>query len=292
MRYPPRMRCFVLLCVLVSLVLTEGCSSTSEPANDASHGADANGADANGGDANGGDAAMSTSDASADGAPAGDAQSAVDASPLTDANVPDGGPCVPAGTCNPFDPASCGTMACRPSATGTMCQAVSSTPAGFEMPCLHPNDCEPGLFCLTFSVAEGSRCHRMCPTRSVGACDTGYVCTGTFGDVCVNVCRALPPACNIYTQDCANATDTCTLVRNPETSAPYTGCRPAGTQTEGMPCGGTAGSCGHSLICAASAGVASCRHVCDSTATPDTCVAPATCTGLATTWGVHYCQAP
>jgi hypothetical protein len=171
-----------------------------------------------------------------------------------------------------------------------MCQAVTTPSAGFGMPCLHPSDCEPGLVCLTFSAGEGALCHRMCPTRSVGACDTGYVCTGTFGDTCVNVCRPLPVMCNIYTQDCASPTDTCTLVRNAETNMPYTGCRPAGTQLEGMPCGGASGSCSHSLICVATGGIAQCRHVCDSTVTPDQCASPAMCTGLATTWGVHYCQ--
>jgi hypothetical protein len=197
-----------------------------------------------------------------------------------------------AGTCDPFDPTSCGAMACRPTATGTMCQAISSTPAGFGDACLHPNDCTQGLVCLSFSTTEGALCHQMCHVHSVGECPTGYVCTGTFGDTCVDVCRPLPPMCDIYAQDCADPMQTCTLVRNPETSMPYTGCRQAGTQGEGMPCGGSSGSCDHSLICIAGSVGATCHRVCDPAASTSPCTGGTTCSGLAMTWGVHYCNAP
>lgn len=206
-----------------------------------------------------------------------------------DANTPDSGPCMASGTCNPFDPTSCGAMACRPGASGTSCSAVSATPVSVGGTCARDMDCAPGLVCLTFP-GEGPICHRMCPIRSVGACDTGYACNGTFGNTCIDVCRPTPAMCDIYTQNCASATDTCTLVRNAETNAPYTGCRPAGPQAEGQPCGGSNGSCGHALICVSTSGVPACRHVCDPSASSSPCTAPATCSGLATTWGVHFCQ--
>lgn len=279
MRYPLAMHRLIALASLVSIL---GCSSTVDPGNDAASPADG-GSDAFVvGDDTGADDAASATDAAVADTGLGDAAAGSDA-----------GPCMAAGACDPFDPTSCGTMACRPSATGTVCEAVSSTPASLGMPCLHANDCEPGLVCLTFSTADGPICHQMCPAASIGACSAGYVCTGTFGDGCVNVCRPLPLPCDIYAQDCASTTDTCTLVRNAETGMPYTGCRPAGTQDEGMPCGGSAGACGHALICIGTGvGTAACRQVCDSTVTPDTCIAPAACTGLAPTWGVHYCVAP
>lgn len=260
------------------IALLAGCGSTSSPPED-----DAAIARADGGI----DAAVISVDAGATEA-AVDAAS-VDAAPV-DASLPDGSLCVASGACDPFDETSCGAMACRPGATGTACSALSATPLGINMACVHAADCAPGLVCLSFAPAEGSLCHQMCPTRSVGDCPTGFACIGSFGDTCINLCRPLAASCDIYAQDCPMSADTCTLVRNPETSAPFTGCRPAGTQTEGMACGGTDGTCSHALICVGTAGIATCRHVCDSTLTPDTCASPAMCTGLATTWGVHFCQ--
>lgn len=285
MQYPRAMRFSSLLTVaaLAALTSVTGCGSTTNPpGNDAAPTPDA-----------GFDAFVPPMvDGGNDAAMAPDTH-LVDAFTTGDADLPDAGPCVASGACDPFDPTSCGTMACRPSATGTMCAAIGATPVGIGHSCLRDSDCEAGLACLNFSVAEGALCHRMCPAHSVGACDTGYVCTGTFGDTCINACRPLPVACDIYAQDCPNATDTCTLVRNAETTVPYTGCRPAGTQDEGMPCGGSAGSCGHALICVATPGApATCRQVCDPTRTPTLCLGTEVCTGLATTWGVHYCLAP
>jgi hypothetical protein len=280
------MRCSALL-LLVSLA---GCTSNSviDPGHDAGTTLMDTG--------NGEDAFASGDDANVDGGHAdtgGGADTGAPADTGADANLPDAGPCMAAGACDPFTATSCGAgMACRPGATGTSCHATSATTVGVGMPCAHAEDCEAGLVCLTFTAGEGPTCHRMCHARSVGECDTGYACNGTFGDTCINVCRPIPPACDIYAQNCAMATDTCTLVRNPETNAPYTGCRPAGTQNEGQPCGGAAGTCNHALICVSLSGIAGCRHVCDATVTPDTCTAPAACTGLAMTWGVHYCQAP
>lgn len=278
MRYarPMRPTCLLAVSFLIQSSIL-GCSSTVEPDDAASALDTASPIDA------------ATDDASADDAATNDAHVASDAAHVDTGS--DAGPCVAAGACDPFDPTSCGAQACRPHASGTACEDVSASPAGLGMPCLHVNDCEPGLTCLTFAP-EGPLCHRMCPAGSVGACDTGYVCTGTFGDACIDVCRPLPTPCDIYAQDCASATDTCTLVRNAETMMPYTGCRPAGTQDEGMPCGGLSGSCGHGLICVGGASATNCRQVCDPSLPTDPCPAPTACTGLATTWGVHYCVAP
>jgi len=268
------------LCLCFALAALPACSNTSSEVTDAARAGDA-----------GPDARIDLVDARAEDSGA-DANAALDSGAPSDANAPDAGGCMASGACDPFDPSSCGTMACRPGASGTACMSVSATSVGVGMACPRPADCAPGLVCLAFTSAEGPRCHRMCPSHSVRACDPGSECIGTFGDACIDVCRPVPAPCDIYQQNCASSTDTCTLVRDLETNAPYTGCRPAGTIAEGMPCGGAAGTCGHALICVGTAGVATCRHVCDPSAAPDPCTAPATCGGLAMTWGVHFCQAP
>lgn len=303
MRYPPPMRfgfgfAFALLVSPVSI----GCSSTTNPEPDAFVGADTGidgGSSADGGGADAGSTVdggseddtgvMIDAGGGGDGGPGDD--TGVDAG-ATDGGGGDAGPCVASGSCNPFDPTSCGSgMACRPGAAGAHCVALTSTTHALGEACSATADCEAGLVCLTFG-AEGPLCHQMCHARSVGECTAGYLCTGTFGDTCIDVCRPMPAPCDIYAQDCPTATDTCTLVRNGETNMPYTGCRPAGTQTRGMPCGGASGSCGHGLICVSTAGIASCSEVCDPAVTPVTCTTPDACTGLAVTWGVHYCEAP
>ena len=232
------------------------------------------------------------SDANVD-APAYDAPPPTDANLDTfafpDAGTSDGGACIAAGACDPFSATSCGAMACRPSASGTMCLSVSATAVGLGMPCVHYADCLPGLVCLAASAGDSPRCTRMCPAGSVGRCDTGYSCSGVFGDACINLCRLLPVACNILAQDCASATDACALVRNPETRAPYTGCLPAGAQTEGMTCGGASGMCARGLICAGTTGTPHCQRVCDPAASPTSCSAAASCTGVVSAWNVHYC---
>ena len=148
----------------------------------------------------------------------------------------------------------------------------------------------PGLVCLDFGDGLGFTCDRMCADGSTGACGPGDACTGTFGDVCIRACRPTPVPCSIYDQDCTNAADTCTFVRNPETSMPYTGCRPAGMQGEGAACGGAAGTCGHGLVCVGGVGMNVCRQPCDPDVMPALCPAMEVCTGFARTWMVGFCQ--
>jgi hypothetical protein len=233
-------------------------------------------------------------DASIDASPPVDAPS--DTNPaLPDAGLTDAAvrmPCTAAGACDPFDPGSCPGQACRPTATGTTCQDVSATPVAERGACSSAAECAPGLECLDFGDGFGFLCYRMCADGSTGSCAASEACTGTFGDLCVRACRPIPLPCDIYAQDCANAADTCTFVRNPETSDPYTGCRAAGTQLEAQPCGGTAGTCGHGLVCINTGGTNLCHQVCDPDVTPAICPVGQACTGLARTWSVGFCQAP
>jgi hypothetical protein len=269
-----------------------------------------------GDDDGGGDPDAGTGmDAGGGGGDAGDGTDAgggVDAPPGDDARTPtdgetlDGGsgeggpvsmPCMATGACDPFDAASCGAgMACRPGMTGTECGPVGGpdggAPLAEDQTCTRTTDCAGGLLCLDFGDGAGFTCQRMCPNGAIGACGAGKACIGTIGDECIRVCRPVPPRCNIFTQDCPDATDACTLVRHPETDEAYTGCRAAGTQGRGEPCGGMSGSCARGLICIRDAsGMTACRPVCGPDGSAPVCTeAGEACTGLARTWGVPYCQ--
>jgi hypothetical protein len=204
-------------------------------------------------------------------------------------------PCTAAGACDPFDPMACGAgMACRGGAMGapTACAMTAATTVGEGATCTASNQCAGGTACLDFG--SGLRCNRLCPMGSIGACGAGAVCTGTItgGDPCIMVCRALPTRCDIYAQDCADPLQACTLVSNPETDERYTGCRTAGTRTDGQPCGGTSGSCARGLVCISDgSGTSACHHVCEAAAMPTTCPAGQACTGTTRGWGVTYCRA-
>jgi hypothetical protein len=280
------MRATVFFASLLALVIVStGCGDGSTtPAGDGG-GIDGGGSDANG-----------TTDAGpTDDAPGGDANDpGADSGPAIDGSVDAAVrmPCTAAGACDPFDPTSCPGQACRPTATGTMCSDLSATPVAEHGACARDSDCMPGLACLDFADGLGFVCYQMCPEGSTGACGAGAACTGTFGDVCIQACRPTPAPCDIYAQDCASPTDTCTFVRNPETSDPYTGCRPAGMQAEGDPCGGSAGSCGHGLVCISTAGRNTCHQVCDPDIMPAICPTGEECSGFARTWMVGFCQAP
>jgi hypothetical protein len=203
-------------------------------------------------------------------------------------------PCTAAGACDPFLETSCGAgMACRPGAMGapTACAMLSSTVRMRGEDCTASSQCVGGTACLDFG--DGLRCQELCPMGSIGDCTTGFVCTGsiTGADPCIQVCRPLPERCNIYVQDCADPMDACTFASNAETGERYTGCRPAGTRTDGQPCGGTSGSCARGLVCITESGTSSCHYACDPAVMPTSCPAMQACTGTARSWGVGYCRA-
>lgn len=225
-------------------------------------------------------------------APEVDAAMENDAAAVVDSGPRDGGPvsmpCTATGACDPFDRGSCGSEACRVTTMGTACGAVSATPAAEGEACAAEADCVAGTVCRAFAAGE-FRCHRMCPEGSIGFCGAGAACTGTIGDACVQVCRPLAPACDIYAQDCSDAGQTCTFTSNPETGEPYTGCRPAGDRTEGQTCGGADGTCGFDLVCIRTDMVTACRQPCDPMDPTDTCPSGQACTGMARTWMVGFC---
>lgn len=279
--------------VLIAL-LVMGCGDDdSLPRVDGSVRIDGGGSDGGGGDGGGIDGGSRDAGPRPDG-------SAADAGG-TDASASDGGtdggpvsmPCMAAGACDPFDPSACPDgESCRPSTVGgTSCQPIIATPLGEDEPCSTPQDCAPGMLCLSFPGDAEFTCQPMCAQGSIGACSDGKACFGTIGDPCIQICRPIAPPCDIYAQDCADAADTCTFARHPETDAPYTACRPAGTQGHGDPCGGMDGTCGHSLVCIRTDMITTCRYVCDPSGGSPTCTEPGeTCTGLARTWMVGYCE--
>jgi len=242
------------------------------------------------------DAGVSDTDAGAgtdaglgdDAGPIGD-----DAGGPTDAAVDSGPvsmPCTATGACDPFDPSACPSgEKCRVTASGTECQALTMTPPLVEGDvCAQELECGPTLWCVSF---DGEfRCTPMCANGSIGECGADAACTGTVGiESCVRACRDLPARCNIYTQDCGDASMMCAFTTNPESGENYTGCRPAGTLNLGEACGGSLGRCVGGLVCIRQDGETTCRQVCGPDGSEPTCASGA-CTGLARSWGVPYCR--
>ncbi|MCB9592026.1 MAG: hypothetical protein H6719_04780 [Sandaracinaceae bacterium] len=298
--------------VFVSVACLVGCGGETTPdaavvRMDAGLGRDAGSAEDAGGEGrdagpplvDAGPRDASASDASADpDAGSIDAGALADAGP-SDAALPDAGPgdagpismpCMATGTCDPFDVASCPAgQKCRVLPTGAECQDLRMDPPLTEgASCASELDCGPALWCVNF---DGSFvCTAMCPAGSIGACGPDGACIGTVGaETCVRACRPVPARCDIYTQDCADAGDMCTLANDPETGEPYTGCRPNGTVGLDEPCGGSLGRCARGLICIREGADTTCRQVCGPAGGAPTCAAGA-CTGLARTWGVPYCH--
>ena len=273
------------------LVLSACDSETDPPETDAAL-MDGGGVDSGSRDAGTFDGAARDGEAPRDAGP--DAAAPLDASPVDAADV-DGGPvsmpCTAMGSCDPFVPTSCPSgQKCAVTDTGTECRALTMTPPlGSNAACVRDEDCGPTLWCVSFDAA-GFTCRPMCPAGSVGFCGPDAACTGSVGtETCVRACRELPARCNIYTQDCADAADMCTLTTHPETLENYTGCRLNGTLTVDMACGGSLGRCERGLICIREAGVSTCRQVCGPAGGPPACAAGA-CTGLSRSWGVPYCR--
>lgn len=206
-------------------------------------------------------------------------------------------PCTATGACDPFVTDSCGAgFSCRPNATGmTECLAIAVDAKVEGATCVSGGDCQPGLLCLNFG--GGFTCNKMCPQGSLGFCGGEDRCFGTIGDACVQVCRPRPEPCDIYLQNCPLPGDACSLATDPETRAPYTGCRLAGTVAHGDLCGGTAGACAAGLICIRETvdggSVSTCKQVCGPDAGAPMCTfGGEACTGFARTWGVGYCRTP
>lgn len=275
--------------VFAALILTScgggDAGPPPSPAPDLGGGTDLGADDLGNGDAS------TPEDAGADGG-----VTSMDAGPV-DAGAPDLGPvsmpCTATGACDPFDLTSCGAgLSCRPNGTGmTECLPIIAAPLEEGTACATARDCQPGLVCLDFG--GGASCHRMCPRGSIGFCGGEDRCFGTLGDACVQVCRSRPEPCDIYAQDCPNPADACTLASDPETRAPYTGCRPNGMVGLGGFCGGMAGTCERGLICIREGSASTCKQVCGPDGGTPVCTAAGeACTGFARTWGVSYCRAP
>jgi len=161
-------------------------------------------------------------------------------------------------------------------------------PLGVGDTCLRDQDCGPTLWCVSFGA--DFLCRSMCAAGSIGACGPDAACSGAIGmEMCVRVCREIPPRCNIFTQDCADPGDMCTLTTNPETRENYTGCRPEGTLTVDQACGGSLGTCVGGLICIREGSASTCRQVCGPGGMAPICTT-GMCTGLSRSWGVPYCH--
>ncbi len=264
--------------LLVALALLAGCEHPASPPTDAG--------------------TLSPLDAASpsdtDAAPLADAGPGPgsDAGPAVDA--PSTGPCTPAGECDPFSPTSCTDgKVCRPDTSGgpTSCVAAGTTLIAAGEACAAGDQCAAGTACVDFG--DGLHCERLCARGSTGACGAGYACIGTVTgyDPCIQVCRPLPRECDALANDCAAPDETCAFATNPETGAHYTGCRAAGTQADGQPCGGDAGGCARGLVCVTEDGASACHHPCDASVTPTTCPASQLCNGTLTGFTFGYCRA-
>lgn len=169
------------------------------------------------------------------------------------------------GPCNPATGAGC--------PDGQFCFIVSGAtggeptgqcgmpgPVGPGMPCASANACQSGLQCLN------NVCTRMC--CALGDNTRCRVAGGR--DICVALnlrgstamlFNCEPTAnCDWFAQNCPMATQTCLPILPDGT----TQCQTAGTQTAGMPCGGSMGGCARGLICAGpTSDMATCRQICN-----------------------------
>lgn len=222
--------------------------------------------------------------------PASDAFVRLDTAPAPDLRPADAAPaCVPAGDCNPFmtNPCPAGQM-CLPEGPNLRmrCAAAPQLPRAEGQSCGGAQVCGAGLVCL--DSAGAGVCRRLCPRDSTGFCSADTRCrTNLIGSPCLSVCTPLPRRCNIYTQDCPDPGDACTLTSDPETGERFTGCLDTGTRGEGEPC---TGGCGRGLICVSGDGASRCVQVCRPDGTP-ACPAGKTCTGRTTAHDVTFCKA-
>lgn len=204
----------------------------------------------------------------------------------------DAGMCVPPGECDPFGADGCGEgEVCVLRDTGrTECREARDT-ADVGEPCGRAEDCLPGLMCV--NVGGEATCHQTCPGGSVGRCPAEERCSGSIGDDCVLFCRERPLPCDIYAQDCEDPGDACTFASDPETEERYTGCREAGPNGLGQPCGSEEGFCQEGFVCIRREGVSTCHEVCDADDPDVMCTDDAEeCVGLSTGWMVTYCRTP
>lgn len=292
------MKCSLLA---LSLLMILGCGDDDAgvPTRDAGA-ADAGGADTGGGATDGGgEDASSPADGGGDAGEPTDAGD-VDASG-TDAGADDAGsadagdsglvsmPCTAAGTCDPFAASACGDDKCVLGAEDeTLCRpSTGSVARGGE--CTRAEDCVDGHICVR--LGDVAVCERMCPEGSIGFCGGEDRCSGGIGHECVRFCRQRPRPCDIYVQDCPDAGDGCNFATDPETGERYTGCRPAGPQGLGDPCGGMDPFCAAGLVCIRVDGAASCHEVCDAEDPDVTCTNPdQTCSGRSSSYMVTYCR--
>ena len=270
------------LALLASLSLL-ACAASGDDGGDPTGRRDAGGVDAFVPSADAGEPSDDDAGpAPADAGPAEDAAAPVDAGPL----------CEPEGDCDPFDAATCPEgRSCRPDETDFFrCTNHEAEPLGLGEACTTAASCAPGLLCLDFG--DGLRCHPLCPEGGVGACPSGWECSGAFsGGSCVRVCREAPPRCDVYAQDCADPADGCAPTFDPETEEPITVCREAGPRAVGEECGGAAGRCAEGLVCVRSGDVNRCRQVCRPDGAPS-CAGGEECIGTVSVWEITYCRAP
>jgi len=224
-------------------------------------------------------------DARADGA-AGDA---ADATGTDGGGEPVSMPCMAAGSCDPFDPTSCGAKLCAVGGDGnTSCITAAATLKGLGATCTTREQCAGGLDCVTIGADPAPTCQRMCPRGSIGFCGGEFRCTSLLVG-CVQYCRLRDVPCDIYAQDCAAAGTACSLSVDSETGARYTGCRPAGTAARGDRC--DAATCGKGLLCVREGGVSTCRQICTGDGGAAPCLAAGeTCSGLTSTYQIAYCR--
>jgi hypothetical protein len=229
------------------------------------------------------------SDVGTDGDDADDVVIRPDAPP--DVTSGDGGT-DPGGDCDPFaqDCPADGETLRQCSVVGGVPHCVDQNPLQIpEDAACEGGDCQPGLTCIDWPGDRGQVCTKMCD-RAEGAsgCSADSACTSWLsGNPAVGLCEPTPTICDIYEQNCPTG-EACTFGRHPVTNEPIFVCAEAGAKVAGEACSGDQGRCVPGLVCINVESVSTCHEIC--LVDTEDCPTGQTCSGVSTTWSVHFCR--
>lgn len=196
----------------------------------------------------------------------------------------------PGGDCDPYaqDCPADGETLRQCSVIGGVPHCVDRNPLQIpEDAACEGGDCQPGLTCIDWGD-RGQICTKMCDRAAEGGCSEGMACTSWLsGNPAIGLCEPPPATCDIYASDCPDG-EGCTFGRDPITNDPIFVCAEAGEQLAGQPCSGNEGRCAAGLVCINVEGASTCHEIC--VVNTEDCPEGLTCSGVSTTWDVHFCR--
>lgn len=190
------------------------------------------------------------------------------------------GPIEPPGDCDPTRADACeagenctyvgeGEVGCVPAGTVAIGDACGQA----------EGNCASGA-CL--GTAEGGECVPFCNPAN-NQCPDGRPCNVRIQGSDYLHCGDAPDGCNVFTQDCAVATEGC----YPINAAGDTSCAANTGKTEGQSCEAL-NDCAKGFICVGTQQAASCRAVCDLEGAQATCTS-GTCSAVGFQGGIGAC---